>query len=63
MSQTNTKPVVLLLSQSQQSRRSISKILDPDFSVIVVDDAESAWEELVEKFEDIGSDQRTGVGD
>jgi len=47
MPQTNTKPVVLLLSQSQQSLRSISKILNPNFTVIVVEDAEDAWEELV----------------
>jgi len=48
MSQTNSKPVVLLLSQSQQSGRSISKILDPKFTVMVVEDAVSAWEQLVE---------------
>jgi two-component system cell cycle response regulator len=48
MPKTNSKPVVLLLSQSQQSRRSIAKILDPNFAVIAVEDAESAWEALVE---------------
>jgi two-component system cell cycle response regulator len=48
MPEANLKPVVLLLSQSQQSARSISKLLGPNFTVIVVEDAESAWEELVE---------------
>lgn len=47
MSQTHSKLVVLLLSQSQQTRRSISKILEPNFIVFSAEDAESAWEQLV----------------
>ena len=48
MSQTYSKPVVLLLSQSQRTRHSISKILDPHFAVFGAEDAESAWEQLVD---------------
>jgi len=48
MSKSSLKPVVLLLSESQQSRRAIAKLLDHNFTVIVVEDAESAWEQLVD---------------
>lgn len=48
MSSKSAKPVVLLITQSQQSARSISKILDASFSVIVAADAEFAWDQLIE---------------
>jgi len=51
MPRTDLKPVVLLLCQSQQSGRSISKILSPNFNVITVEDAESAWEQCLENSE------------
>ncbi len=48
MPRTDPKPDVLLITQSQQTGRSISKLLQTDFSVGVVEDAEYAWERLLE---------------
>ncbi len=48
MSDPTEKPVVLLVSRSQQSSRSISKLLYDSFTVLGTEDAEMAWEKILE---------------
>lgn len=48
MSDTREKSVVLLVAKSPQSSRSISKILGDHFTVLHAEDAEGAWEKMLE---------------
>jgi len=43
------KPVVLLATQSRLSAKSIIKLLEPNFSVIETEDAESSWNSMIGK--------------
>ena len=48
MSDTSEKSVVLLVAKSPQSSRSISKLLGDHFTVLHAEDAEVAWEKMLE---------------
>ncbi len=45
----NEKPVILLATQSRLSAKSITKLLQAQFTVLEVDDAENAWQTLTDK--------------
>jgi two-component system cell cycle response regulator len=49
MPELNTKPAVLLITGSARSANLIDKLLDTYFTVIKVEDAESAWKQLVKQ--------------
>jgi len=48
MSEVNTKPSVLLVAQSLMIVKSVSKLLGEYFNVISANDAETAWDALLE---------------
>jgi two-component system cell cycle response regulator len=49
MSEVNTKPSVLLVAQSPMIVKSVSKLLGEYFNIISVNDAETAWDALLER--------------
>jgi two-component system cell cycle response regulator len=49
MSEVNTKPSVLLVAQSPMIVKSVSKLLGEYFNTISVNDAEAAWDALLER--------------
>lgn len=51
MSEDNTKPTVLLVAQSTMTVKSIGKLLGQYFNIISVNDAQTAWDSLLESNE------------